>query len=297
MHIGREAGLGEREQWELYYTLLLKDLGCSSNAARICELYLTDDLHFKRDFKLVGDSLPQMLSFVFKHTGLKAGLADRLRSVVNIMRNGSEIAHSLIQTRCTRGADIARRLHFPDAVAQGIASLDEHWDGRGKPQGLVGAAIPLHARIALLSQVVDVFHTADGPEAALVEARRRAGSWFDPTFVRAFEGATRRAAFWETLRSPAIDAAVLQLEPGRFRPCASTRRTPRRSSDASSPSPSLAGYRPRTTSGWTVVATRAACAVIKSRSRPASSPMPTSSTPFPPSAPTVARCRYRARWK
>lgn len=43
--IGREIGLGEAE---LYYTLLPKDLGCSSNAARICRLYLTDDLTFKR---------------------------------------------------------------------------------------------------------------------------------------------------------------------------------------------------------------------------------------------------------
>ena len=42
--IGREIGLDEDEIAELYYALLLKDLGCSSNAARICELYLTDDL-------------------------------------------------------------------------------------------------------------------------------------------------------------------------------------------------------------------------------------------------------------
>ena len=40
VEIGREIGLGEDEIAELYYALLLKDLGCSSNAARICELYL-----------------------------------------------------------------------------------------------------------------------------------------------------------------------------------------------------------------------------------------------------------------
>ncbi|MEY4593143.1 MAG: hypothetical protein RIR18_2038, partial [Pseudomonadota bacterium] len=47
--IGAELGLQGVALWDLYYTLLLKDLGCSSNAARICELYLTDDLEFKRD--------------------------------------------------------------------------------------------------------------------------------------------------------------------------------------------------------------------------------------------------------
>ncbi|MET0983531.1 MAG: metal-dependent phosphohydrolase, partial [Telluria sp.] len=47
MHIGRDAGMSSEQLWELYYVLLLKDVGCSSNAARICELYLTDDRLFK----------------------------------------------------------------------------------------------------------------------------------------------------------------------------------------------------------------------------------------------------------
>ena len=157
IHVGRRLGLAEQALWELYYTLLLKDLGCSSNAARICELYLTDDRQFKRDFKSVGDSLPQVLNFVLRHTGLKAGLAERFRSVLTILRDGEEIAQELIATRCQRGADIARRLRFPEAVAAGIYSLDEHFNGQGKPEGLAGEAIPLYARIALLAQVVDVF--------------------------------------------------------------------------------------------------------------------------------------------
>src|SRR3954470_7037538 len=39
IEIGKEIGFGKAEIAELYYALLLKDLGCSSNAARICELY------------------------------------------------------------------------------------------------------------------------------------------------------------------------------------------------------------------------------------------------------------------
>ena len=217
MHVGHAIGLTEAQQWELYYTLLLKDLGCSSNAARICELYLTDDLQFKRDFKTVGESLPQVLQFVFSHTGMGAGMTARLRAVFNIMRNGSQIAQELTQTRCQRGADIARQLRFPDAVARGIHSLDEHWNGQGKPEALAADAIPLYARIALLAQVVDVFRTADGPDAAMSEARARAGQWFDPTLVAALEGVARDPAFWAMLDSPTIDAKVLALEPGRLR--------------------------------------------------------------------------------
>lgn len=216
MHIGREIGLAENQLWELYYTLLLKDLGCSSNAARICELYLTDDLNFKQDFKYVGDSLPQVVRFVLQHTGLKAGLAERFRSVLNILRNGPAIARELIQTRCQRGAEIARLLHFSEDIALGIYNLDEHWNGQGQPAGIAGEAIPVYARIALLAQVVDVFHTADGVEAALAEVHNRSGQWFDPAHVEAVQRLSQQPDFWNMLRSQEIERAVLALEPGRF---------------------------------------------------------------------------------
>ncbi|PSO18412.1 HD-GYP domain-containing protein [Bradyrhizobium sp. MOS003] len=199
VEIGRHIGLGEQEITELYYVLLLKDLGCSSNAARICELYLTDDLTFKQDFKLIDGSLSQALRFVLSHTGLKAGLAERFRAIVNIFQNGGEIARELIETRCHRGADIARKMRFSEPVAEGIKNLDEHWDGSGKPLGLSGTAIPIYSRIALLAQVVDVFHVANGPEAALREAKNRSGVWFDPDLVAAFERVAASPAFLDML--------------------------------------------------------------------------------------------------
>lgn len=217
MHIGQAIGLDEHARWELYYTLLLKDLGCSSNAARICQLYLTDDLRFKRDFKTVGEGLPQMLHFVFTHTGLGASLSQRLAAVMNIVRHGPQIAQELIETRCQRGSDIARQLRFPEGVAEGIAALDEHWNGQGKPSKLAGEAIPLYARIALLAQVIDVFHTAGGSRAAVDAVKARAGTWFDPALVHAFERVAGDDGFWRMLQSAEVDRAVLGLEPGSLR--------------------------------------------------------------------------------
>ena len=214
MQLAREIGLDEEQRWELYYTLLLKDLGGSSNAARICELYLTDDLQFKHDFKQLGDSLGQAARFVLRHTGLKAGVAERLHSVLHIVREGRAIAQELIQTRCQRGADIARQLRFPEAVATAIYSLDEHWNGGGRPEQLAGAAIPLYARIALLAQVIDVLHTAGGRQAALREIGARSGQWFDPELVRAFEAIAAAEAFWATLAASDLERAVLALAPG-----------------------------------------------------------------------------------
>jgi HD-GYP domain-containing protein (c-di-GMP phosphodiesterase class II) len=215
VHVGRELGLADTALWELYYTLLLKDLGCSSNAARICQLYLTDDLSFKRDFKTIGDRLPQVLGFVLSHTGLKARLAERFRTVVNIVQNGGEIARDLIETRCQRGAEIARQLRFPEGVAEGIQSLDEHWNGGGKPFGIAGADIPVYSRIALLAQVVDVFHTSAGEAASRREVRARSGTWFDPWIVEAFERVAESRSFWEVLGSDDMETAIFALEPAQ----------------------------------------------------------------------------------
>lgn len=213
VHIGAEIGLIEREIFDLYYVLLLKDLGCSSNAARVCELYLGDDIVLKRDFKTIGDRLPEVLRFVLSHTGLKAGLAERFRAIVNVVQNGGELMQELIETRCQRGADIARQMRFSEAVADGIRALDEHWDGGGRPLGLRGDSIPLFARVALLAQVADVFHTSAGRKAALREVARRAGTWFDPSLAKAFRRAAARPRFWEILESPEVEAAVLALAP------------------------------------------------------------------------------------
>ncbi len=211
--IGTAMGLGEAELHDLFFMLLLKDLGCSSNAARICELYLTNDLSFKGDFKTVGDSLPQVLRFVLSHTGLKAPMADRFRAIINILQNGGEIARELIETRCQRGAEIARKLRFSSEVTAGIQSLDEHWNGHGKPVGLAGHAIPLFSRIALLAQVIDVFHQTSGRAAALAEARTRSGSWFDPALVSAFAMLSRADDFWSTLERPDLPRHILSFAP------------------------------------------------------------------------------------
>ncbi len=211
--IGQCIGMKTEELSDLYYTLLLKDLGCSSNAARVCELYLTDDRRFKQDFKQIDGSLPQALRFVLGHTGLNANLADRFRSIVNILRNGGEISRELIEARCHRGAEIAHKMRFSENVCNGIRNLDEHWDGSGKPEQHSGRVIPLSSQIALLSQVTDVFFQTNGREAAIREINNRSGSWFAPDLVEVFNALSDSDEFWHALKSTELGGLVLELEP------------------------------------------------------------------------------------
>lgn len=214
MHIGHKLGLDEADLWNLYYTLLLKDAGCSSNAARLCELYGGDDRSIKHDFKVVdSQKFTDIARFVFEHVGVGDSLGSRLKKLLFLTSHGETLAEELVTTRCERGADIARKLGLNEDISNGIRYLDEHWNGHGKPYKLEGNTIPVYSRIALLSQIVDVFFTVGGQQAALDEVSKRSGSWFDPEIVRAMESLAGDGRFWQKLTDKDIDKAILSLEP------------------------------------------------------------------------------------
>ena len=62
MRLGEQLGLGEEERSALFYALLLKDAGCSSNAARLSSLFAADDHAAKRAMKVVDWSRPGALA-------------------------------------------------------------------------------------------------------------------------------------------------------------------------------------------------------------------------------------------
>ena len=211
--VGRIVGLSTGQRRDLFYVTLLKDAGCSSDAARLSALFLTDDLFFKRAQRTAATSLPGQLRFAIRHTGPAAGVRERLRAIANAVQNGSEIHRELAEARCARGAQVARQLRFGEDVADGIQSIDEHWDGSGQPQGLAGTEIPLYARLASLAQAIDAFHARLGPRAAREEIARRSGRLFDPRLADAFALLARDPAFWRQLACDDLDQVVLEMEP------------------------------------------------------------------------------------
>lgn len=69
------------------------------------------------------------------------------------------------------------------------------------------------SNIALLAQVTDIFHSADGPEAALAEVTSRTGRWFDPNLVDALQRVAQAPDFWTRLSDPNLEAHVFVLDP------------------------------------------------------------------------------------
>ena len=205
MRIARELGLAAQQRSALYYAMLLKDAGCSSNAARIATLFGADDRVVKPRMKIVDWHHGFRLAVETLRT---AGL----RHFLGIART-ENTTRDLIQIRCDRGAEIARRLGFPDATADAIRSLDEHWNGRGYPAGLIGDDIPLLSRIANIAQTVEVVLAAEGAEAAVSIVRQRRGTWFDPALVDIVASWRRDASWWSSVQSPDVIAAVVDSEP------------------------------------------------------------------------------------
>jgi HD-GYP domain-containing protein (c-di-GMP phosphodiesterase class II) len=213
MRIAESLGLGVEDRSALYYALLLKDAGCSSNATRMAALFGSDDRYVKPKIKVVDWHRRAKLAVATAQTvGQGKPLLDRVRHFFIIAR-AEELTRELIQLRCERGASIARRLGFPSASVAAIQSLDEHWCGRGYAEGLAGEEIPLLARICNIAQTVEAFHTSHGLDAALRIVRERRGTWFDPALVRIVESWRHDATWWRDLRSERVNAVVLALEP------------------------------------------------------------------------------------
>jgi len=70
------------------------------------------------------------------------------------------------------------------AARRMLASVDEHWDGTGHPNGLRGDAIPIEARIVAVACAFDDLERS-GSQGSTVAIEAAAGSRFDPTVVEA----------------------------------------------------------------------------------------------------------------
>jgi len=213
MRIADNIGLGTASRTALYYAMLLKDAGCSSNAARITALFGADDHDVKPRMKIVDANRRIRLAIeTFRSAGGDQGMRRRIAHFMGIARTGG-VTRELIAIRCERGATIARQMGFPGETCTAIRSLDEHWNGGGHPEGLRGRAIPLLARIANLAQTVDIFAGAKGTETTMRMVKARRGTWFDPQLASVVLTWRHDARWWTHLREAAPEVEVTELQP------------------------------------------------------------------------------------
>ncbi|MBV9082455.1 MAG: HD domain-containing protein [Acidobacteriaceae bacterium] len=217
MRIAAELRLNEDIQAGLYYALLLKDAGCSSNASQMYNALGSDDIAAKRDIKKTDWTRLnwETLKYALTHVASGKPFLERVRTILRITSRQKQHTREVTAIRCERGATMARLMGLPESTAEGIGGLDEHWDGKGNPEGRRGASIPITSRIMLLAQTLDVFYTATGAQRALEVIRERSGTWFDPHVVGAAHSLARRKRLWSGLDCDAPLSTILNLEPSQ----------------------------------------------------------------------------------
>lgn len=214
MRLAETLQLSADERSDLFYGLLMKDAGCSSNAARVSQLFGGDDQTVKRGLWLRDwRDWRAKISYALEYADPDGPPLERLRRLVSLAVAGPSSQRELFEIRCDRGANIARALGVSEATAVAIRTMDEHWDGGGYPEGLRRDAIPLFARIIGLAQVAEIYWGAGGPAAALDVVHERRGRWFDPELVKAFRALGPRDRVWTDLRSPSLSDTIARAEP------------------------------------------------------------------------------------
>jgi HD-GYP domain-containing protein (c-di-GMP phosphodiesterase class II) len=215
MEMADRLSLPSEVRRDLFYAILLKDAGCSSSAARMCELFATDDRRLKREFSFVDwTNTAEFVRYAAKNVAPGQSALSRAGQLLRALRGIAREAAELNEARCDRGARIVAMLGFAPATSQAVRALDEHWDGSGRPDGLVGDAIPLISRIACLAQTAEIFMSADGPQAALDVVRTRRGRWFDPELSDVFLAIGPDDPLWLRIAGDSMAEVLRDLEPG-----------------------------------------------------------------------------------
>ncbi len=245
MRIASSIGLPQEQMTDLYYALLLKDIGCSSNAAHMDQIALGEnearqaelraqveaeawaeiraEIQSKLDIPPAERAKQRRLSPFRLFWGHGQPDQAELSDARNLEAFNVGSLRPIPPMRETanyhgdRGAGIIAKTGLSKGTADTVRALDEHWDGTGYPGRLRREQIPLLARIAAVAQHLDVFACKSGPDHAIAVLRQRSGKWFDPEIVRIAVLLNRTRELWKdclaVLPEQTVRSAVLALEP------------------------------------------------------------------------------------
>ncbi|MDO8587533.1 MAG: diguanylate cyclase [Armatimonadota bacterium] len=98
----------------------------------------------------------------------------------------------VVESHTVVGSQILEKIHQLKSIIPGVRHHHERFDGMGYPNGLLGAQIPLLARIISLADAYDAmvsersYRKAMTKQQAIEEIERCAGTQFDPQLVKLF---------------------------------------------------------------------------------------------------------------
>jgi HD-GYP domain-containing protein (c-di-GMP phosphodiesterase class II) len=179
------ASLDETERSVVYYTALLVNVGCHSDAHEQAK-WFGDDIAMKStkyDHEL--GSLSGALAML-RMVGAGNPPLHRFRIGLELALSGHRDFDGMIVHHAALARGLAEQLGLSTAVQEAVGSAYEQWDGKGWPGALKGADIPIASRLAQIGEFTEVAHRIGGVGPAVAVARTRGGSQFDPDLVEIF---------------------------------------------------------------------------------------------------------------
>ena len=182
LRLAERFGLGEQERAAVYYTALLVNVGCHSDAHEQAK-WFGDDIALKsgkydHEFGSVRGLLATM-----RLVGGGNPPLHRFRVGLEFAVSGHRDLDGMIAQHARLAGILAEQLGLAGGIREAIGAAYEQWDGKGWPGELRGDAVPVAARIAQLAEFTEVAHRTHGTEGARALARSRSGSQFDPALA------------------------------------------------------------------------------------------------------------------
>src|SRR5215213_5121490 len=179
LRLAERLGLDEDERAVVYYTALLINVGCHTDAHEQAK-WFGDDIAskaIKYDHDLRS---PLMTAAGLRFFGSGHPPLHRFRLGLEFVVSGHREVDGMVEHHAAIARTLAEQLELSNAVIDALAAAYEMWDGKGWPGDLKGEQIPVAARLAMLAEFVEVAHRVGGVPAATGLARKRSGKQFDP---------------------------------------------------------------------------------------------------------------------
>ena len=177
--------LGEVERSNVYYTALLTNVGCHTDAHEQAK-WFGDDIALKSDKYTHGVRGARPAVAAIRRIGSGQPLLMRFRLGVSFALAGHREVDDMISRHSAMARLLANEIGLPPAVQEAVGASYEQWDGQGWPGDLRGDLIPVAARVSQFAEFIEVAHRSGGVVAATALARKRAGIQFDPRVAGAF---------------------------------------------------------------------------------------------------------------
>ena len=179
LRIAERIGLDEDARATVYYTALLINVGCHTDAHEQAK-WFGDDIALKSDkYDHELRSLRAAAAGI-RLVGSGNAPLHRFRVGLEFALSGHREVDGMIEHHAAMAQALAEQLGLRADVTAALGAAYEQWDGRGWPGELKGAGVPLAARLAQLAEFVEVAHRVGGVEAVKALARKRSGRQFDP---------------------------------------------------------------------------------------------------------------------